>query len=1099
MPPLFSVLMPAYRHAAYIDEAVQSVLSQTVDDLELIVIDDASPDATWQVLQKHLGDPRLRTFRHASNQGAHATLNEGLQRATGRHIAIINSDDVYPPHRLERCLTALEGGADLVGTDIQLIDDKSVTITSHWWIDSFRTIQSVLRDTGDWAATLLFGNLFMTTSNFVLSRDAAERLGPFRDYRFVHDYDYVLRAAGQGLRLHWINDELLQYRLHPSNTISDAPLLANLECAKLLRTVAGDLLGDGTSRQVRFEQLAKQWSRLERYMTEILLAQQHTKLVEQEANWRQEVDSRDRWIAERDAWIAERDAWIAERDAWIAERDQAIAARDHWIADRDQWIEERDAMLREQANALDRYRRHFDPILNLVGWRGARYLAALGNALNGIGQRAISISRAVRRNSGGMSTSREPPVRVGSVDELRTWLQGRVDDIQCVSFDVFDTLLSRCIEPPEWLHGRTASLLAEHLDGEFDADHILATRREVEHGLRQSSVDNGGDHECHFDPLVKGWVVRLLGHEDEHLEAFIHATERELEGIALYAKPGIVDLLQFLRQNGIRVIAASDMYLGHDHVKQLLEDCGLAASIDALYVSADFGVGKYTGRLHAKALESEGLSPETVVHVGDNLTSDMMAPCNIGMRGIFLDERHDRIRRRQQQLSAEMSRQGGIWPGRMLCEIVAERLAQDPEAERNDPFFQIGLSVLGPLYSTFMLGLIERLRAFDPQRIFFLARDGFLFRNLYESCRHPGGLADGLAPSTYLYVSRRILANAAIAEGMTLEQARVAFYNPKQQGMLSICRTYGLDPARFEALARMHGIHDFGEPLHDWSDPRLLSFLADPNVQQHMMESGRQAKSLLHDYLRQNGFFSVERVAFVDIGWNGTIQRFLCEAYGNLPGFPSIRGYYYALSTGMHGDFDGRSIAEGLMADSRRNNPCERAPYDFEELFEQGARSMEATTIGYRRDDGQVAPVLKSDDAPDRRQEIESNAYVSSIQDGVERFFLHFLAARRLTGFDFDQLRPYARGLAERIVVYPERDEVRHLGMLTHTEDFGHDHVLDLKPSSVTLRDILRPRRLYARIRMQAWRYASFSGFHSPWSAWIVRILHLKAVQRKAE
>jgi glycosyltransferase involved in cell wall biosynthesis len=76
-----------------------SVLAQTLGDLELIVIDDASRDGTWDAIQS-IRDPRLRAFRHKDNQGAHVTLNEGLGLASGDFLAILNSDDAFHPERL---------------------------------------------------------------------------------------------------------------------------------------------------------------------------------------------------------------------------------------------------------------------------------------------------------------------------------------------------------------------------------------------------------------------------------------------------------------------------------------------------------------------------------------------------------------------------------------------------------------------------------------------------------------------------------------------------------------------------------------------------------------------------------------------------------------------------------------------------------------------------------------------------------------------------------------------------------------------------------------------------------------------------------------
>jgi glycosyltransferase involved in cell wall biosynthesis len=108
--PKISVIVPAFNHEAYIVDALHSVLAQTLGDLELIVIDDASRDGTWDAIQS-IRDPRLRAFRHKDNQGAHVTLNEGLGLASGDFLAILNSDDAFHPERLERLVGALGNSA----------------------------------------------------------------------------------------------------------------------------------------------------------------------------------------------------------------------------------------------------------------------------------------------------------------------------------------------------------------------------------------------------------------------------------------------------------------------------------------------------------------------------------------------------------------------------------------------------------------------------------------------------------------------------------------------------------------------------------------------------------------------------------------------------------------------------------------------------------------------------------------------------------------------------------------------------------------------------------------------------------------------------
>ena len=552
-------------------------------------------------------------------------------------------------------------------------------------------------------------------------------------------------------------------------------------------------------------------------------------------------------------------------------------------------------------------------------------------------------------------------------------------------------------------------------------------------------------------------------------------------------------MLEWLQARGVRVIAVSDMYLSHDHLAALLADCGLDGLLDRLYVSSEFGLGKYSGRLHARVLELEGLTPAQVVHVGDNLVSDMRAPMQLGIRGIYLDERVERLRRRRQTLSAEMAALGGDWRGRRFFEIVDFRMRHDAACQNacEDFFHHYGAHVLGPAFSAFLLGLVEKIETVKPDKLYFLARDGYLFEKMYACWRELQPDVENWPEPVYVYASRRVVAAASVAEGLSPDQAEVAFYNPKQQGLLSVLKTFGLPAEDFADLAREHGFAELTEPMHDWRDTRLLAFLADERVQSRIRPIGQDARDRLQRYFEQHGFFASERVALVDIGWNGTIQKFLRDSFGNRPDYPDVHGWYFAFVAAMHGDFGMGDRIEGLIQDVRRGDPYERAPMDFEEIFEQGARSGEGTTLGYVDAGGRVIPVLKDDAALDRQGEIACNPLIARFQAGVLDHLTHFHAAWRLTGYTLDDIKPYVLAVLERAVVYPTREEVAEISRLVHTEDFGHDHTLDIAAASIGYSDLLRPRRLYQKLQPQTWKFAAFARFPWAFPAWLFRLAYL--------
>ena len=105
--PAVSVIIPSFNRAATLPRAIDSVLKQSFDDLELIVVDDASTDGTEAVVQQ-FHDDRVRYLRHSKNRFAAAARNTGMQAARGEYIAFLDSDDEWLNHKLECQVDSLQ-------------------------------------------------------------------------------------------------------------------------------------------------------------------------------------------------------------------------------------------------------------------------------------------------------------------------------------------------------------------------------------------------------------------------------------------------------------------------------------------------------------------------------------------------------------------------------------------------------------------------------------------------------------------------------------------------------------------------------------------------------------------------------------------------------------------------------------------------------------------------------------------------------------------------------------------------------------------------------------------------------------------------------
>ncbi|MFS8652378.1 MAG: glycosyltransferase family 2 protein, partial [Caldibacillus sp.] len=115
--PFVTVFMPVYNSGKYLVEAIESILRQTYRNLELLIVDDGSTDHSIEII-KTFADPRIRLIKNDQNRGIPFTRNVGLKEARGKYLAIMDSDDISHPERIERQVAYLENhpAIDVAGT-----------------------------------------------------------------------------------------------------------------------------------------------------------------------------------------------------------------------------------------------------------------------------------------------------------------------------------------------------------------------------------------------------------------------------------------------------------------------------------------------------------------------------------------------------------------------------------------------------------------------------------------------------------------------------------------------------------------------------------------------------------------------------------------------------------------------------------------------------------------------------------------------------------------------------------------------------------------------------------------------------------------------
>jgi glycosyltransferase involved in cell wall biosynthesis len=197
--PRVSAVVPAARRDAHLVAAVESLLAQTLPDLEVIVVLDGAPPGPPLP-----DDPRLRVHRFAERRGTPAALNQGLAMARGDYVARLDADDLAAPERLAVQVAVLDARRDLIGLGscVTLIDQDDRRLGD---------LDVPLTDT---ARRLLVRNVFVHSA-MLLRREALEAVGGY-DLRCtrMQDYDLWLRLSRIG-RLENSPHRLTSYRVHP--------------------------------------------------------------------------------------------------------------------------------------------------------------------------------------------------------------------------------------------------------------------------------------------------------------------------------------------------------------------------------------------------------------------------------------------------------------------------------------------------------------------------------------------------------------------------------------------------------------------------------------------------------------------------------------------------------------------------------------------------------------------------------------------------------------------------------------------------------------------------------------------------------------------
>lgn len=205
--PKVSIVMTAYNSSRVINATLGSLLGQTFQDFELIVIDDLSQDNTAELVEAY-GDPRIRLVRNTENQGISRSRNIGLDLAQGTYIAMSDHDDISLPTRLEKQVAFLDAHPDFIMAAVNCFEQRGNQRTALPPIPNPALLH--------W---ILFQICPLAHSGICVRREAMEQAGirynP--EYAYAEDY-HIYHLFGRAGKIAMLSEPLVVYMIHPHNT-----------------------------------------------------------------------------------------------------------------------------------------------------------------------------------------------------------------------------------------------------------------------------------------------------------------------------------------------------------------------------------------------------------------------------------------------------------------------------------------------------------------------------------------------------------------------------------------------------------------------------------------------------------------------------------------------------------------------------------------------------------------------------------------------------------------------------------------------------------------------------------------------------------------
>ena len=558
-------------------------------------------------------------------------------------------------------------------------------------------------------------------------------------------------------------------------------------------------------------------------------------------------------------------------------------------------------------------------------------------------------------------------------------MQKKIGKYEYVSFDIFDTLLKRNVESTydifEFVEYEYNKFEYKNKITGFKEKRIRAEKKAIEELKKESvTIDE---------------IYEKIEFKKEIIEK-LKKLELKIEFNIIQKNNYIYNIYKFCKENNKKIIAISDMYIDGSNLKKLLEKNDIF--VEKCFSSSDYNATKSSGKLYKKVLKDLNIKPNQIIHIGDSLKSDFIQAKRNKINAIKIKD-NKKIENKSKPLKDNIA-------------YNATKVFIKNNIKEDDYYYNIGFSKFGILLYGFCEWLNKEVTKENIKNIYFLSRDGYIIKKAYDIL-YP----EKNKKSKYLYISRRAIRVPTLFLDSEFENLNDNINMSNNFNITTFIKRLGLNKSDVEQFITPEIDKEFSKEMF-FKDANIKNFYE--KIKKIVVENSKKEYELFDEYLKQE--LEEGRIAIVDIGWEGTIQKNLNKFITN----NEIYGYYF----GIHNEI--KKKTQGYLFDKQNGNEEKNIISASYGLFETLFLANEGSVKKYKKVANKIEPILEKYEFLDKNNnEINEIKYVKSVQNGALDFIKKYKEIIYINNF-IDNPKIYFEELSQ-LLINPTNEDIDKL------------------------------------------------------------------------